>query len=274
MTQSACNAGDSCLWIGPTHDKDSESQNNGMCLTNWAQQLFQLNSTTIDDNVQFYKDISNCQEQLSEASCGIYGFEGEEATMMSQASLPKSSSKFRPWIVSCLTVLVTILFLMVVCISCKIHKSRQTPSKLICSKKGRARKPTKGESASTRPPPFQMYSHVFELSTYGSPSSQKKKTSSFPDDVNALENAETGSQSSGLRVPPIQQDPRLERFTSGTNTEISEIQPVSEVDEIEPVSESESEDSWSSTDGWSEDSEEGNVQGSGSASQEATSSKV
>lgn len=228
-------------------------------MTNWAQQLFQLNSTTIDDNVQFYEDISNCQEQLGEASCGIYGLEGEEVTVMSQARLPKSSSKFRPWIVSCLTVLVTILFLMVVCISCKIHKSRQTPSKLIRSKKGRARKP-KGESASTRPPPFQMYSHVFELSPYGSPPSQKKKTTTFPDDVNALENAETGSQSSGLRVS-IQQDPRLERFTSATTAEISEIQPISEVDEIEPASESESEDSWSSTDGWSEDS----VPGSGSA---------
>lgn len=273
MTEEACNDGNGCLWIGASHGEDIASKSVGICMTDWAQHLFQLNSTTLNNSAGFHDDIINCQSQTREDSCDTYGLEGVEANGRSQTSLPKSRSSVRPWIVSCLTVVVTILFLMVVCISCKIHKSRHTPSKLVRSKKGRPKK-TKTEAAPPKLPPFPMYSHVFELSPFGSPS--QKKNGAFPYDVSALENAETGSQSSRLRVP-LQQESKMERYTSATTAEISEIQPISEVEEIQPVSESESEDSedsWSSSDGWSEDSEEDSENGTGSPHQIASRTGV
>lgn len=272
-TEEACNDGDSCLWTGAPHGEDTASKSVGTCLTDWAQQVFQLNSTTLNTSAGFHDDVINCQSQTGEDSCGAYGLEGVEANGRSQTSLPKSSSSVRPWIVSCLTVVVTILFLMVICISCKIHKSRQAPAKLIRSKKGRPKK-AKTEAAPPKLPPFPMYSHVFEMSPFGSPN--QKKNGAFPYDVSALENAETGSQSSRLRVP-LQQDSRMERYTSATTAEISEIQPISEVEEIQPVSESETEDSeedWSSSDGWSEDSDEDSENGSGSPRQHASPTRV
>eukprot|EP00210_Caulerpa_lentillifera_P003134 g2994.t1 len=278
QTQTICNAGSNCLWIGSSLNEGfHQYESTGMCMTNWSQQLFQLNSTALGTNTQFYEDISSCQNQPGEESCGRYGVDETNANSRSETSFPKSSSSVRPWIVSCLTVLVTILFLMVVCISCKIYKSRHSASRVARSKKGRTRK-VKGETAPVpaKLPPFPMYSHVFELSPYdGSPN--QKKTASFPYDGTTFENVETGSQCSRLRVP-LQQDSRMERYTSATTAEISEIQPISEVEEIEPASESENDESeeegWSSTNGWSDESDEESVNGSGSSPKDASTSRV
>eukprot|EP00210_Caulerpa_lentillifera_P009543 g9101.t1 len=274
LAKDVCDASESCLWTGQLHDKGLQSDRSGICLTDWAQQLFQLNSSAFVNDTQFAHYIGSCQNQVEEESCTLYGLEGVETNTKLETSLPKSSSSsVRPWIVSCLTVLVTVLFLMIICILRKIHKSRHTNSKMIRSKKGRSRKP-KSEPVLAKLPPYPMHTYAFELRSYGS--SSQSKTPSFLFGNNPLENSETGSQSSQLRVP-LQQEPRIDRYTSVTTADISEIQPISEVEEIQSSSESESEESeesWSSTEGWSDDTDEDITPESSSSPQNASSSRV
>jgi len=241
----ACTSASTCLWTEEHQSLSNETRD--MCMIDWVEQMRTTNPKTLQRNGLLTYSLQQCREQTTARSCSQENFEDQEL-LSHESQLPSSGSK-SPWPTYLISLSAGVGFAMLVYVIWrKLYKKPAPVATPVHMKKGKGKK--KGD-LTPRPAKIvqlPMFQHIFEVDSSTGTPNQKRDDFDFVKE--AIETDFASASSS--RVASSYGD-RMERHTSGTTAEISEIQPISEDEEVESSSDSDEIDSHV---GWTTSSEE------------------
>jgi len=242
----ACSAADTCLWTEGHQSQINETRD--MCMTDWVEQLKTTNPSTLRRNGLLTYTLQQCREQTTARGCRQENFEDQDLLLTHETQLPSSNSNGSSWLIYCLSVGVGVGFALLLYV---IYRRLRKPTPVASNPRTKKSKGKKKGDVTPRPAKLvqmPMYQHTFEVDSSSGTPSQRKDDFDF---VNEALETDFASASSSRGASSY--GDRMERHTSGTTAEISEIQPISEDAEIESSSESDGLDSHA---GWTTSSEE------------------
>ena len=243
QSKEACSQQETCLWTHP-HLHTSFNGSDGVCSTDWVQQLKKTNAETLQRIGLLPYNVQECREQLTEGDCRRQSYDNDEARSH-ETQLPSSQTETPHWLAYTLSIVAAFAVASTIFAVWRLVRKEKEPERNR-KKKGKTRKKADQTPLPQMPPPI-MY--AFETEPGSSPS---RNRDDFAFVMEAIENANSFSTLTRSRVSSV----GIERGVSGTATEMSEIQPISETEESESSDSGDLEEG----EGWTSSSDEWSIE--------------